>query len=296
MRQLTGFKIGIAWQGNRKYSLDHQRSVGLAEFAPLAELRGVHLVSLQKGPGSEQLGAFAGRWPATDLGVRLDETTGAFMDTAAVMKHLDLIVTSDTSIPHLAGALGVPVWVVLPCLPDWRWLLNREDSPWYPTMRLFRQERAGDWGSVFRRIAEEVSRLMNNQACPKPVLVEVSLGELLDKITILQIKRERISDPSKRANVQRELETLEAARGELGPPPPELARLSDELKHVNEALWDIEDAIRLCERNQDFGPRFIELARAVYHQNDHRGHLKRQVNDLLGSRLREEKAYTSYGK
>ena len=71
------------------------------------------------------------------------------MDTAAIMKNLDLVITSDTSVPHLAGALGVPVWVALPFVPDWRWLLDRGDSPWYPTMRLFRQGRAGDWAGVF---------------------------------------------------------------------------------------------------------------------------------------------------
>jgi tetratricopeptide (TPR) repeat protein len=157
---LPGLKIGIAWQGNAQYQHDRQRSLPLREFAPLAALRGVRLVSLQKGPGSEQLAAVAGQWPVTDLGARLDEAAGPFMDTAAVMKNLDLIVTSDTSIPHLAGALGVPVWVALAKIPDWRFLMEREDSPWYPSMRLFRQERAGDWGPVFQRIAQAVQERM----------------------------------------------------------------------------------------------------------------------------------------
>jgi ADP-heptose:LPS heptosyltransferase len=74
------------------------------------------------------------------------------MDTAAIMKNLDLVITSDTAIPHLAGALGVPVWIALPCPPDWRWLLDRSDSPWYPTMRLFRQKQPGDWAGVFEEI------------------------------------------------------------------------------------------------------------------------------------------------
>jgi tetratricopeptide (TPR) repeat protein len=153
---LSGFKIGINWQGNAQYQHDKQRSLPLREFAPLAALPGVQLLSLQKGPGSEQLAAVAGQWPVTDLGARLDEAAGAFMDTAAVMKGLDLVVTSDTAIPHLAGALGVPVWVALAKVPDWRFLLEREDSPWYPSMRLFRQERAGEWGAVFERIAQAV--------------------------------------------------------------------------------------------------------------------------------------------
>jgi Flp pilus assembly protein TadD len=158
---LRGFKIGIAWQGSG--GPKDPRSIPVREFAPLAAVPGVRLVSLQKGPGSEQLAALAEHWPVTDLNGRLDEVTGAFMDTAAVMQHLDLVVTCDTSIVHLAGALGVPVWVALKNVPEWRFLLKREDSPWYPTMRLFRQEQRGEWGPVFQRIAQAVlQRLHGN--------------------------------------------------------------------------------------------------------------------------------------
>jgi hypothetical protein len=97
-----------------------------------------------------------GRFPLLDLGRELDEATGPFMDTAAVMKNLDLVVSADTAIAHLAGALGVPVWLALSAAADWRWLLEREDSPWYPTMRLFRQVRFGEWGPVFERMADEL--------------------------------------------------------------------------------------------------------------------------------------------
>jgi tetratricopeptide (TPR) repeat protein len=160
---LPGFKIGINWQGNPQLRIDRRRSIPLAEFAPLAALPGVQLVSLQHGPASEQLTAAAGQWPVTDLGGRLDEAAGPFMDRAAVMKNLDLVVTSDTSIAHLAGALGVPVWVALGRVPDWRWLLEREDSPWYPTMRLFRQECWGEWGPVFRRMAQSVQQRRSSE-------------------------------------------------------------------------------------------------------------------------------------
>ena len=87
-----------------------------------------------------------------DFGEELDAEHGAFMDTAAIMMNLDLVITSDTSVAHLAGALGVPVWVALPFVPDWRWMLERSDSPWYPTMRLFRQKMRGDWAGVFQEI------------------------------------------------------------------------------------------------------------------------------------------------
>jgi hypothetical protein len=95
-------------------------------------------------------------WPVENLGVQLDEDGRAFCETAAVMKNLDLVITSDTSTAHLAGALGVPTWLALQHVPDWRWLLEREDSPWYPTMRLFRQTRPGDWQGVFARITAAV--------------------------------------------------------------------------------------------------------------------------------------------
>jgi hypothetical protein len=96
----------------------------------------------------------------TDLGTRLDEASGAFVDTAAAMMDLDVVITSDTAVAHLAGALGRPVWVALALAPEWRWLLGREDSPWYPTMRLFRQTRFGDWHEVFERMARVLGQHM----------------------------------------------------------------------------------------------------------------------------------------
>jgi tetratricopeptide (TPR) repeat protein len=150
------FRVGIAWQGNPIFRVDQQRSIPLARFARLADIEGVQLISLQKGPGTEQLPAFAKS--VLDLGKRLDETSGPFVDTAAVMKNLDLVISSDTAVPHLAGALGVPVWVALPWVPDWRWLLRREDCPWYPTMRLFRQTRYGNWDDVFDHLAGELRK------------------------------------------------------------------------------------------------------------------------------------------
>jgi Tfp pilus assembly protein PilF len=155
-----GLKVGIAWQGNPEYVNDRFRSVPLAEFEPLARLPGVRLYSLQKGPGTEQLRALAGRFAVSELAADLDATGGAFLETAAVMKNLDLVVCSDTALAHLAGGLGVPVWVALPAAADWRWLRDREDSPWYPTMRLFRQAALGAWGPVFERLGAEVRKLV----------------------------------------------------------------------------------------------------------------------------------------
>ncbi len=144
------FKIGIVWQGNPGFGGDQFRSIPLEHFAAVARVPGVRLISLQKGPGLNQLTAFTERYPVLDLGNQL----ATFEDTAAAIMNLDLVISSCTSVPHLAGALGAPVWVALQKTPDWRWLLERPDSPWYPTMRLFRQNRAGDWSDVFERIAD----------------------------------------------------------------------------------------------------------------------------------------------
>ncbi|HJT76014.1 MAG TPA: tetratricopeptide repeat protein, partial [Gemmataceae bacterium] len=157
------FRVGVVWQGNPRHAWDRHRSTPLACFAPLAEVAGVGLYSLQKGPGVEQLRAAAGRPAVVDLGEELDAAGGAFRDTAAVMQCLDLVVTADTAAAHLAGALGVPVWVALSAIADWRWLVGREDTPWYPTMRLFRQERLGDWDEVFARMAGALRRLLEER-------------------------------------------------------------------------------------------------------------------------------------
>jgi Flp pilus assembly protein TadD len=145
-----GLRVGINWQGNSARFEDRGRSMPLAAFAPLAAVPGVRLISLQKGEGEDQI-AGAG-FPVAVL-EGLDEGPDAFLDTAAVMMTLDLVVTSDTSIAHLAGALGRPVWVALRKVPDWRFMLDRGDSPWYPTMRLFRQVTDGDWAPVFATMA-----------------------------------------------------------------------------------------------------------------------------------------------
>ncbi|MCB2217574.1 MAG: hypothetical protein KQH59_16010 [Desulfobulbaceae bacterium] len=126
------------------------------------------------------------------------------------------------------------------------------------------------------------------------VTIPVSWGELLDKITILRIKKERLADPEKRRNVLRELAILEEVWQGRQSAPRELAELAEQLRSVNEALWDIEDEIRDCERRSDFGQRFVELARKVYRTNDRRASLKYRVNDLLGSDIVEEKAYQAY--
>jgi hypothetical protein len=118
---------------------------------PIAAVEGVGVVSLQKGPGSEQVAGCGFR--VVEVGVGVEATVAGFVETAAVMKNLDLVISADTATAHLAGGLGVPVWVALSRKADWRWMHRRGDSPWYPTMRLWRQERLDEWGPVFEGMA-----------------------------------------------------------------------------------------------------------------------------------------------
>ena len=148
------FRIGIAWQGNPNSSFDQGRSIPLSYYAPLAKIPGVRLISLQLIHGLDQLKTLPGGMEVTTLGPDFNAGPDNFVDTAAVMKNMDLIISTDTSVAHLAGALGCPVWVLLKAVPDWRWMLEREDSPWYPTMRLFRQKTIGDWRGVMMRVVE----------------------------------------------------------------------------------------------------------------------------------------------
>ncbi len=142
-------RVGIVWAGRPTHANDRRRSASLALFAPLAALPNLALVSLQKGPPTEQAGSYFGRAPLINIGAEVKD----YDDTMALLACLDLVVTVDTSVGHLAAAMGKPVWILLAHAPDWRWLLEREDSPWYPTVQLFRQTEAGDWGGVFARVA-----------------------------------------------------------------------------------------------------------------------------------------------
>jgi Flp pilus assembly protein TadD len=157
---VAGLKIGICWQGNPAVRIDRERSVPLACFAPIAACPGVRLISLQKGHGLGQLADLPG---IETVGPDGPDTFG---DTAALMQCVDLVITSDTAVAHLAGALGRPVWLATSFVPDWRWGLSGEDCPWYPTMRLFRQPQRGDWPSVFKRMAAALPSVMATGEVP----------------------------------------------------------------------------------------------------------------------------------
>jgi hypothetical protein len=147
-----GFKVGIVWAGSPEHGNDRYRSCKLENFAPLAEIDNVRLYALQKGEAIKQIDELVGRIPIVSLSGEFED----FTDTAAAIESLDLVISVDTSVLHLAGAMGKKTWALLPFSPEWRWMLHRQDSPWYPTMRLFRQKERSGWGPVFQRIAQEL--------------------------------------------------------------------------------------------------------------------------------------------
>jgi tetratricopeptide (TPR) repeat protein len=152
-------RIGLAWAGNPQFAMDQTRSISLQQLAAFAAVQGVKFFGLQKDPAAQHAKHPPAGLKLVDLGPQLKD----FADTAAVMSLLDLIITTDTSVPHLAGALGEPVWVMLQFVPDFRWLVDRPDSPWYPSMRLFRQPAPGDWDSVIAQVVEALSLWIPNR-------------------------------------------------------------------------------------------------------------------------------------
>ncbi|MGN7610512.1 tetratricopeptide repeat protein [Magnetococcales bacterium HHB-1] len=172
---LPKWRIGVVWQGNPDHRNDARRSFSLEALQPLTTLENVHLYALQRGHGLEQRAA-SSIGHAIHL---ISPDWHDFRDTAAIMMQMDLIITADTSVAHLAGAIGIPVWVAIPWIPDWRWMRDQNNSPWYPTMRLFRQSKEGDWSSVFMAM--------------RRMLLQIVAGKI--KLSSQPIK-ERFKDPS----------------------------------------------------------------------------------------------------
>ena len=148
----TDLKVGIVWAGSARHTNDHNRSCRLKHFLPLCQIEDVRLYGLQKGEPARQ----AKEMPLINLGEQFDD----FTDAAAAIDNLDLIISVDTAVLHLAGAMGKPVWALLAYSPDWRWMLKRADSPWYPSMRLFRQQKWGDWDSLLQVVARELRTIV----------------------------------------------------------------------------------------------------------------------------------------
>jgi len=163
LKKVSSFCIGVNWHGRSTRGIHRQRDFPVECLASIAQVPGVQLVSLQKECLPQELIMHCGASSVLDLGLNIDQEQGAFMDTAAIIMNLDLVISSDTSMAHLVGALGAPIWLALPFMSNWRWLRNRNNCPWYPTMRLFRQQAAGDWTSVFSTIRDELHQLVRSR-------------------------------------------------------------------------------------------------------------------------------------
>ncbi|MCC3407550.1 MAG: tetratricopeptide repeat protein [Microcoleus sp. PH2017_10_PVI_O_A] len=218
-------KVGIVWAGNPKHRKNMQRSCGLSQFLPLLDVSGVTFYSLQK----EVLEADRALLNGTPI-VDLSPHFGDLADTAAAIAKLDLVITVDTAVAHLAGALGKPVWILLAFSPDWRWLLEREDSPWYPSARLFRQRERGDWEPVFQRVAEALGAVSAGFVPSDLADAELRLGRDLQQQgnlggAIECYQRAIAIDPN-----------YAAAHSNLGVVKQQSGRLTEAIAHYRQAL------------------------------------------------------------
>ena len=152
-----GFRVGLGWQGNPRFKRDALRSISLSEYAPMGKLDGIRWIALQQGPALEQVKSAPFAIEIPDPGE--PDTLRPFLDTAAIIEQLDLVITSDTALAHLAGAMGAQVWIALPHVPDWRWLMSGPDCPWYPSAQLFRQRKRDDWPFVFEAMAAQLASI-----------------------------------------------------------------------------------------------------------------------------------------
>jgi tetratricopeptide (TPR) repeat protein len=311
------FKIGICWQGNSQYRTQFLRHVVAAKsmkinyFEPIAKLPGVSIYSLQKINGTDQMKTLDPSVIIHEFQGDFDNSHGRFMDTAAVMKNLDLVISVDTSICHLAGGLGLPVWVPLPLPADWRWMLDTETTPWYPNMRLFRQKKTGDWESVIKNIVAELPAYIaqhkaahanshkvihadSSAGTPsnKQPIIQIEqelqctanqtkinvtplpLEELADKITMHVIRSEQTKEPANNETIQ-----LQNAYEPYMQKLPKLKILSEQLLEANMQLYKLEEQLRSTPCSV-FEQKFIDLARKAYYTANLKSHVKNQIHAL----------------
>jgi tetratricopeptide (TPR) repeat protein len=290
------FKVGICWQGNSKYSSPFLRAVvaakslPLEKFKPLLQTPGVSFYSLQKQTGEEQIKEWNGLNLKT-FDADFDDKHGRFMDTAAVIKHLDLVITIDTSISHLAAALGKPVWIMIPEPPDWRWMLERDDTPWYPNnMRLFRQPTQGDWDNVIATMTQELQRVLKTKA---PLIEFRKKGESLKKQTTSDSsnKISPINTPTsntKAASIPNNTPStaLKPVEKVDAPKTPVKSstrtQLEYELGDINNRLLMISQAIKNGDASPD-NELFIKNMRNFYMLTELRSQLRDKVSALEGN-------------
>lgn len=174
-KNIADYKVGLVWAGNRQHRYNNIRSISLSQFSPLLDIKGVQFISLQKGEDSCQLKNTG--WDILDL----MDLCHDYLDTASLVSKLDLVISVDTSVAHLAGAMGKPVWLLNSFAGEWRWMLEREDSPWYPTVRIFRQDTRSDWSKVMQRVVSELQNIIDMRRMDKNDYINQGLALLASK-------------------------------------------------------------------------------------------------------------------
>ena len=285
------FKVGICWGGNRESPAEKGRSAPLEAFAPLAAIPGVRLFSLQKGQPVEEIKTASFRRELYDFGDQFDADGQAFLDTAAIMMSLDLIVTVDTSVAHVAGALGRPVHILLRVEPDWRWLARESDTVWYPTARLFRQRLSGDWSEPMALIAAYIAaRTSQKHAAPSADAlpkVSVSHGELAEQIADWSVKA-KFGDGSF-PNADTRVAYLKNEWDNLFKDNKLLSSLQAEIEETSHQIADAERKLRAQEEAGNVDRGMLGLVREIRSLKQKRDDRVRRVDALAEAELQPVK-------
>ena len=281
------FKIGICWGGNRESPAEKGRSVPLEAFAPLAAIPGVRLFSLQKGQPTEEIKNASFRRDLYDFGDNFDADGQAFLDTAAIMTSLDLIVTADTSIAHVAGALGRPVHVLLRVEPDWRWLARESDTVWYPSMRLFRQRVAGNWAEPMALIAADIIA-RTTQKADSPSLdvlpkVSMSFGDLAIQISDWSVKAK--FDDVAHSDAEVRLGYLKTEWDNHFKDNTLLSSLQVEIQDLAHQIADTERKLRVQEEADNVDRTMLGMVRDIRSLKEKREDRARRIDALALSEL-----------
>jgi len=306
------FKVGICWQGNKQYRTVFlkkevaSKAMRLETFEPIASVPGVSVYSLQKINGVEQLEDISKTMEIHTFGPDLDEASGRFMDTAAIMKNLDLVITVDTSIGHLAAGLGAEVWVLLPYPADWRWMLDRDDTPWYPNMRLFRQPERGDWDSVLTRVVQELQEkveaynreqhvsdlkkkrnpsLFDRYAHRNDIRVTAQeelpteLSNIVDTMTQRSLAIQDTRDPNHRRGLIHDHKVLQERYQPYMQSSEELKALTQQLLLINKRLWELDKELA-AGRSSIFEESFMNLVTEIYKIQALKKMVLNQINEI----------------
>lgn len=292
------FKVGICWGGNRESPAEKGRSAPLEAFAPLAAIPGVRLFSLQKGQPAEEIKTASFRRELYDFGDSFDADGQAFLDTAAVMMSLDLVVTVDTSVAHVAGALGRPVHLLLRVEPDWRWLARETDTVWYPSARLFRQRVAGDWSEPMALIAADIIA-RTSQKGSAPTLdhlpkVPISYGELAGQIADWSVRTKFGDGSNKDADLRRNY--LKNEWDNLIKDNKLLSSLQVEIEQIAHQIAEAERKLRAHEEAGNVDRALLGLVREMSSLKQKREDRGRRIDALAETELQSSEHHSEPSK